>query len=309
MVVWIIAVAFILLVAAPFVVVWFIALNQFHILLERTSEDKWTRKCSFPEDKEYADMYRIAEQWREDNIKAMKEVSVSSDGFKLCGEYFDFGFDRAVIIVAGRTEGCHYSCYFAPPYKKAGYNVLVIDNRSHGNSEGRFNSLGLKEYRDILQWGSMLNGMGNEKVVCHGICIGSATCLYALLDKDCPDYMAGLTADGMYTTFWDSFREHLVQDKRPIFPFIQEFFLILRMKTHVKAGSFGPVKCIDKMTKPILFIHSMEDKFSVPEKTWKMYEVCPSDNKKFEWFEKGRHSFVRYNNTEHYDRTVEEFWR
>lgn len=303
-----IIIALVLFVIAPLVIVWFIALNQYHILLERTSPDKWTRKCSFPEDEEYADMYKIAEQWRSDNYACMKEVSVSSQGFHLCGEYFDFGFQRAVIIVAGRTEGCHYSCYFAQPYKVAGYNVLVIDNRSHGNSEGRFNSLGLKEYKDILQWGELLHSMGNEVVICHGICIGSATCLYALLDKDCPSYMKGLTADGMYTTFGDSFREHLVQDHRPVFPFMFEFFIIAKLKTHVNAKNYGPVKCIDKMTKPILFIHSKLDKFSIPEKTRKMFECCPSENKKFEWFDKGRHSFVRYNNTEHYDKTIVDFW-
>lgn len=287
---------------------YIIADRQMKLLFTRTSPDKWNRTVNFPDDPEYVAMMRGGEAWAQEHKDVMTDVSITNDGLKLCGQYYDFGHDKAVILIPGRTEGCTYSCYFAEPYRKAGYNVLAIDNRSHGHSEGKYNNLGLKEYRDILAWGRMLNERyGIRSIVCHGVCIGSATALYAFTTEGCPDYFTALVADGMFTTFRESFKEHMVQDKRPIFPFINIFFMIYRLRTGVDPGANGPVFCIDRMTRPILFLHSREDVFSLPGKTQGLYDKCPSEHKKIVFFDKGRHSFVRINNTEKYDQTVTDF--
>ena len=287
---------------------YIIADKQMKLLFTRTSPEKWNRTVNFPDDPEYVSMVRGGEAWADEHKDVMTDVSITNDGLRLCGQYYDFGHDKAVILIPGRTEGCTYSCYFAEPYRKAGYNVLAIDNRSHGHSEGRYNNLGLKEYRDILAWGKMLNEKyGIKSIVCHGVCIGSATALYAFTTDGCPDYFTAIVADGMFTTFRESFKEHMVQDKRPIFPFINIFFMIYRCRTGVNPGTNGPVFCIDRMTRPILFLHSREDVFSLPEKTKALYEKCPSSHKKIVFFDKGRHSFVRINNTQKYDQSVTDF--
>ena len=58
-----------------------------------------------------------------------KDVHIVNEGFNLYGEYFDLGFDRAVIIVPGRMESLLYSYYFARPYQEKGFNVFVFDQR------------------------------------------------------------------------------------------------------------------------------------------------------------------------------------
>ena len=125
--------------------------------LVRTSPEKWTRECSIKDDDEQVSMYKQAELWLTSCIDKKSEVDIVNDGFHLYGEYIDFGFDKAVIIIAGRTEGCKYSYYFAEPYYRAGYNILAIDNRAHGLSDGKYNCLGLKEYSDIIAWGEYLH--------------------------------------------------------------------------------------------------------------------------------------------------------
>ena len=169
------------------------------ILLVRTSKKKWARGCSW-NNEEQQRMFDEGEQWERKNQPFHKTLSVVSDKFKLIGEYYDFGSDKAVIIVPGRMETCTYSCYFAPQYEKSGYNVLTIDNRSHGLSEGRYNCLGLKEWRDLIAWAKLLHDEhGVKTVVFHGICIGAATCMLAVTNEQCPDYIKGLVTDGMYT--------------------------------------------------------------------------------------------------------------
>lgn len=282
----------------------------FSVVLVRTSPDKWGRGNSMLEDEEQVLIYADGQKWGDRNAERKTDVSITNDGLRLCGEYYDFGSDKAVIIIPGRMEACTYSYHFAYPYEAAGFNVLVIDNRSHGLSEGKYNSLGFKEYRDIIAWAKMLHDTyGNEKVVLHGICIGSSTALFALTNKNCPDYLCAMTADGMYETFYQTFKNHMIEQKRKMYPYIWEVMLHIRVFAGANVMTDGPIKRIKLMDKPILFIHSREDIFSLPEKAQGLYDNCPSENKKLEWFDIGGHSRVRLHNTEKYDETVVDFMK
>ncbi|MBO7519234.1 MAG: hypothetical protein J6T73_00505 [Clostridia bacterium] len=277
-------------------------------LLVRTSKKKWGRECSIPEDEEYLRMFNIGMEWDEKYRTRKTPVDIKNGRFHLFGEYFDFGSNKAVIIIAGRMESLLYSYYFAEPYRKAGFNVLVIDNRAHGLSSGVINSLGYREYKDILAWGSFLHGRyGIESIVLHGICIGSSTALFALTDKNCPDYFSALVAEGMYTTFGESFRNHMIEDNHPLFPLAAgtEFYMWAISGANVKTN--GPVKKMPKMQKPILFLHSKKDVYSTPENAELLFSVCPAKVKKLVWFEEGIHSRIRINNTEKYDKVIIDF--
>ncbi len=298
--------ALVLLFLAPTILLSYVL---YRIILVRTGPGKWSRECSMPDDAESRQMFDIGLEWAQKHSECRSGVSISNDGFRLEGEYFDFGFEKAVIIIPGRTESCLYSYYFAEPFLTEGYNVLVIDNRSHGLSEGRRSSLGFKEYRDILAWGRFLHSeKGVTSVVLHGICIGASTALFALTSADCPSYFRGMIAEGMYTTFAESFKNHMIVDKRPIFPFFMATMLQIRLLSGANVVSDGPIKRIDQLQKPILFLHSREDLFSLPEKAQILFDKCTS-RKTLVWFDKGAHSRIRINNTEAYDNAISCFLR
>ena len=61
------------------------------------------------------------------------------------------------------------------------------------------------------------------------------------------------------------------------------------------------------MNKPILFIYSKEDIYSLPELGQKLYDICPSKEIRLEYFPHGAHSHVRINNTEAYDSKISSF--
>lgn len=279
----------------------------YRITLVRTSPDKWTRECSIKDDDEQVEMYKEAEKWLSLYVDKKSDVDIENEGFHLFGEYLDFGADKAVIIIAGRTEGCKYSYYFAEPYRRAGYNVLVIDNRAHGLSDGKYNSLGLKEYSDIIAWGKFLHEQkNNSKIVLHGICIGSATALYALISDSCPEYMVGMVADGMYVDFKETTKNHMIEQKRKVYPCLNIIMWMFKLFTKEDAVKNGPIKVIERLKKPILFIYSKEDIYSMPDKAQLLYDTCKSQ-KKLEWFDKGGHSRVRINNQEKYDNTIVKY--
>ena len=277
------------------------------VLLVRKNKEKWSRTVSW-DNEEQKQMFAIGEEWGKKYDEYRKTVSITSCGFKLIGEYFDFGNDKAVIIIPGRMESGTYSYYFSEPFRKGGYNVMAIDNRCHGLSEGRYNCLGMKEYKDILNWARFLHDeLGIKEVVIHGICIGSATGLYAICSKDCPDYIKCIIADGMYINFAESFKNHLIEKKKPLFPFTWEVMSLIAMVSGHSPKKWGPLNFVKKLNKPILFIYSKEDQYSVPKYAQLLYDTCASKDKEIAWFPHGEHSHVRINQTEGYDEAIIKF--
>lgn len=284
-----------------------IAFVQFKKQLVRKDKNSWTRSCSWTQNEEQVEMFERGEKWAEEFERYKQDVDIINDGLHLYGEYFDIGSKKAVIIIPGRTEGCHYSHYFARPYTDSGYNVLVIDNRAHGLSDGKYNCIGQKEYRDILAWGKMLREKFDiQEIVLHGICIGSSTAIETLTCGHCPEYFTGMVADGMYKNFYETFREHIIQLKKPVFPVLQEVMIIIRLVCGVRPKARGPYKCVGKLDRPILMLHSKEDKFSVPSEAQKLFDDCAAP-KRIVWFDHGAHSHIRINDEEKYDNAVKQF--
>lgn len=277
-------------------------------ILVRTSKKKWKRDVSMPDDPEYVAMYHEGLKWGEAYASHIREVETKNGKYRLAGQYFDFGGDCAAIILPGRTEGCFYGYCFAEPYRAAGLNVLVVDNRAHGESDGCVNSLGYKEYGDILAWGRFLHDeLGVQKVYLHGVCIGASTALFALTAPDCPDYFCGMTADGMYVSFSESFKNHMYEMHRPLFPFFYLTMAYIRIFSGANVVTDGPRYRIGKLRKPILMIHSREDIYSLPALAEELYQACGAKEKKLVWFAHGGHSRVRCNATQKYDSTIQAF--
>lgn len=276
------------------------------VLLVRTNKNKWSRSLSW-DDEEQQKMFDIGIAWFDENKSFQKRLTVKSGKFNLVGEYFDFGFKKAVIIIPGRMESCLYSGYFAKPYKEIGYNVLAIDNRSHGLSDGRYNTIGIKEYKDLLAWSELLNKEhGVESIVFHGICIGAATAIYALALEDKP-YFKALVAEGVYVHFKEMLKQQLKSRKKPQFPARGEVLAMLSIVAGKSVVRHGPVNYVSRVKKPILFIYSKQDVLSPHEKAMEMYERATNEKKKIVFFDKGIHSHIRINATELYDETVKSF--
>ena len=279
--------------------------------LVRTSAEKWGRTCSFPNDGEQVQMWNDGVAWMEANKDRITELQIENDGLKLFGQYFDFGKDRCVIILPGRCESLVYSYYFAPPYEKAGFNVLVVDTRCHGNSDGKYNTIGVKESADVLKWAELAHDrFQNKEIYFHGICIGTSSGLFALEAGRCPDYLRGLVTEGCYVSFRETFKRHMIALKRPLFPVLQFVMWLIYRHTGTNVYTQKPIRAIRKI-KPdcrVLFLYGEKDIFSIPQKSRELFDACISEDKKLVWFEKGGHSHLRINNTQQYDQAIIDFF-
>ncbi len=293
-------------IAFYFFSIFFAARIIYSKTLTRNSKEQWSRD-SVIEDPKQQEMDVLGQAWKAEHIQFKQDVHIVRDGLNLYGEYYDLGFKRCCMLLSGRTESLRYGYFFVKPYAEAGWNVMVIDARAHGNSDGQYNTLGFEESQDDLAWAKFLHEeKGMEQVIFHGICIGAAGGMLALTDPKCPDYVAGLVAEGMFAYFGYSMRQQLIERKKLMWPIMQAIDLQVRRHTGYSMMR-GPIHVIDKMEKPLLMLHSKEDRYSVPENAQKLYDLCPSKQKKLVWFDHGGHSLLRITDMEKYDTSIKDF--
>ena len=278
----------------------------FAVLLKRTSPKKWGRECS-DDDPNQIEMFHLGLKWREDHLSCCKEVQIVNDGLHLYGEFYDFGSRKTVVIMPGRSESLYGSYYFAPPYEKCGYNVFLYDPRAHGKSDGVYNTVGFEEQKDLIAWLNFLaENYHTEDVVLHGICVGTSTGLFALKNENCPRIIRGVVTEGLFSTFYESFKNHMLERKKPTFPILQFAEMWMRIFTR-HSMCYGPEHVLPELKTPILMLHSREDPFSLPHTAQAMYENAGACSKELVWFDEGAHSQLRYADTDRYDGAISAF--
>ncbi|HSK99599.1 MAG TPA: alpha/beta fold hydrolase [Rubrobacteraceae bacterium] len=126
-------------------------------------------------------------------------VFETDDGLLLEGWWVeDPGAARTAVLVHGWGGG-KYNAHVvetARVYAGAGFDVLMLDLRAHGGSEGERVTLGYREVRDVRVALAWLEGRGiaPDEVVLHGWSMGGATVLRAAPDTG----VAAVVAESAY---------------------------------------------------------------------------------------------------------------
>ena len=293
---------------ASFIIVDPIAQKIFDRQWIRQNDKMFERGCSDVTVDYHLDMFNQGMKYHETVLDKIKEVEVVSLGDKLVGEYYDFGFKKAIIILPGRAETCYYGAYYVPTFKKAGYNVLCIDPRAHGLSEGKILTLGFNEALDTLEWAKLLHDKFNvEHVSLYGLCGGGTCACLVFTNKDCPSYIDSFIADCIYYSFWDVNKRHIKDEGHPVFPFIYLMMHKIKKYCGVNPYKAAPIKYVKDIKVPALFMAGEKDIFSIPTKVEKLYKRYGGKDKTFVVIPNARHSHLRYDNLTVYEESVISF--
>lgn len=246
----------------------------------RTKELPWfdRKKLAKTPFGEYYETIISADTW----LKEMNAKSVyigSKDRLRLHGLWVPAENPRGTAILVHGYRSTKLVDFGAtmPCYYDMGFNLLIPDQRSHGKSEGKYITFGIKESDDILRWVEFHNEKyGMQPVIISGLSMGASTVMY-LADKVLPPNVCGLIADCGYTSpksiITSVFRKatHL-----PGTVAIWAAGFYSRIFAGFGLSQMDSRKTLMKCHTPILMIHGTADTFVPCEMTKQGYDACMS---------------------------------
>lgn len=188
----------------------------------------------------------------------------SRDGLTLSGRYYHVQDGAPLAIGFHGYRSCWLTdfCGGADIAFQMGHNVLLIDQRAHGKSQGHSITFGIKERQDLMCWLEYAqNRFGADvKILLYGVSMGGATVLMAS-GLELPANVKGIVADCPYSSPLDIILEVGKQTGYP--PKLIRPFVILGAKIF---GGFDVRKtsaeeAVQHTKVPILIIHGAEDLF------------------------------------------------
>jgi uncharacterized protein len=170
---------------------------------------------------------------------------------------------RAVVLVHG-LEGSKASeqvLKTASVYSGAGYGVLMLDLRGHGESEGNRTTLGYQEMRDVrgaLSWLEEKQGFEPNEVVLHGWSMGGATVLRFAPETG----VAAVVEESGYADLPLLLRDRLPESSGLPSFFNPGIFLMAKLFLDFDPWSVKPGEDATELAEegvPLLIIHSRDD--------------------------------------------------
>ena len=278
-----------------------------HTLSKKMGND-WGRVCSAPNNPEQVKMWDDGIEYMKQFSDKKHEVTITHDGLKLCGEFYDFGKKKTAVFLCGRCECLMYAYYYAQPYIESGLNVLFIDPRAHGYSEGELSTVGIKESEDLIAWMKFIKDeYKQESFILHCVCVGGSAGFLAATNPEGKDLVDRVVVDGVFLNFKESYRRHYLDLGHKIFPVFYLIWFWFKIYTGVSVNKSSPLDCAKKLDKPVLFIHTKLDKYSLPENAQKVFDETKSNKKELVWFDVGSHSHIRNHAQEKYDEVIKDF--
>ncbi|WP_433945391.1 alpha/beta hydrolase [Paenibacillus sp. SN-8-1] len=208
-----------------------------------------------------------------------REVNVTShDGLLLRGHVLELhpGSKRWAIIVHGYTGALEVSAQFAGMFEDREFNILLVDQRRHGRSQGSYTTYGYQEKYDIEVWVKWVHDHYGEDVLIglHGQSMGGGTVLEYL--SIAHPSVKFVIADCPYSDLTELIRYQMtVLNKVPAFPFMSLIDNRLERKAGFRLNQVSPIRAVRQSLLPVLFIHGSADTYVPTQMSRDMYEAKP----------------------------------
>lgn len=174
--------------------------------------------------------------------------------------------NKFIVLVHGVSICYVGSLKYFDIFYRNGFNVLIVNQRRHGKSEGKYSTYGFYEKYDVNTWIEYLKSrFGNDIILgLHGESMGAGTVMETIPLNDSIKFVI---EDCGYSNFHEligfqithAYKNRLVRKiLRPSLIFAN-FFMKTKAKFSMK--KIVPIDIVASTSLPMMFIHGKEDYF------------------------------------------------
>ena len=244
-----------------------------------------------------------------DSIEYENLEVVSKDGYKLKGYYINkFPNNKKVIILChGYTANHYLTLQYIDIFLKDGFNILQIDVRAHGASDGEYPTYGILEREDLDIWVEKIKEkLGEDAII--GLCgqsMGAATVLmYGGRHEEKINF---IIADCGYSNGKEILKYQFKKAKVPLTPIYPFLNMVFKIKCKFSMNDVSPIDDIKESEIPTLFIHGTADTTVPCFMSEEMYKVKKGEKDRLLIIEDAGHVVAYDKDKKKYEDIVHKF--
>lgn len=246
------------------------------------------------------------------NNEPYEAVSVKSfDGLTLRGRLYIYDKNAPIELAFNgyRTDGIHDCGGVFQISRRLGHNILIVDQRATGDSDGNVISFGINERYDVVAWTEYIaKHYPQMKIILVGGSLGAATVLMAS-ELKLPVNVVGIIADSAYTSPKAIIKKvirRMNYSPMIMYPFVR---LSAKLFGHFNLEAASPIQAVRKTKLPVLIIHGEDDRYVPCSMAHQNYMACKSSIKMLLTIPKGPHDISLLVDWDKYQKTVEKFFK
>lgn len=234
---------------------------------------------------------------------------ITKDGIKLQVYYFKNLIDtnKYIVMSHGHTYTHHGCIKYARMMMEKGYNIITYDQRYHGNSTGKYTSLGYHEKDDLKEIIDDTYTRFGEDIYLgtYGESMGAAT---VLLEAEKDDRVQFVFSDCAFKNL-DVLIDEILQNHkfypRKLFKAVSNLFF--KFITGTRYTGISPISAIQSLRIPIFFAHGEADGFIQYKHSVDLFESYPGPKEIFIAGNDAKHAGSYVKDTKNYEVAVHQF--
>ena len=282
-----------------------------YLLGFKAKREKTNKKNIIPKGEQYEVLKdRIMDL--NENIQKLEyeDVWISSyDGLKLHGRYYPTEKHNTVDICfhGYRTNALRDFSGGITLLKNLDHDVIIVDERAHGESKGNTITFGAKEKYDCISWIKFCSNKFGENIpiFLYGISMGAATVIMAS-ELQMPGNVKGIIADSPYSSAEEIILKVVTEHRIPKYAAKHLISAGTKIFGRFDLEEANAVEAAKKTDLPILIIHGDADKL-VPCKMSEYIKKANIDKVELYVFHGAGHGLSYLVDTERYSRIIKSF--
>jgi pimeloyl-ACP methyl ester carboxylesterase len=191
----------------------------------------------------------------------------TKDGVALASWFIPRGdSDRAIVMVHGlwTCRSCEFDGHYlelANSLHSAGYNILMIDLRKHGESGGDHITFGDKERWDVLAAVDWLHRRGFTRIGVLGASLGAVSAIEAAAEPQEGQQIRALVLDSPFADLPQTLENAFTMETHLPDQLLPGAMLMMRVWLGVDLYSIRPSEELPKVHVPVMLIYGLQDKY------------------------------------------------